>query len=224
MLGMHEGHRKRLKDRFIAEGLQNFEEHQVLELILFYTIPRRDTNEIAHRLIKKFGALSNVIEADVKDLMTIEGIGENAAVFLSMISATSGYYLKNKQGDKPVIDSSSKAGEYVLSLFIGQKYEVFYVVCLDSQNRVSWADILFEGTLNETSIYPRNLIEVALRHKANSIIIAHNHPGGSLKPSSADIQATKSIKVALETIHIKLLDHIIVGDDQYSSFAESGLL
>ena len=187
MLGMHEGHRKRLKDRFIAEGLQNFEEHQVLELILFYTIPRRDTNEIAHRLIKKFGALSNVIEADVKDLMTIEGIGENAAVFLSMISATSGYYLKNKQGDKPVIDSSSKAGEYVLSLFIGQKYEVFYVVCLDSQNRVSWADILFEGTLNETSIYPRNLIEVALRHKANSIIIAHNHPGGSLKPSSEEL-------------------------------------
>lgn len=221
---MHEGHRKRLKDRFICEGLQSFEPHQVLELMLFYTIPRRDTNEIAHRLINKFGSLADVFEADVKDLATIDGLGENSAVFLSMISSTCAYYLKSKHGEKPIIDSSTKAGEYALSLFIGQKYEVFYVVCLDSQNRVSWSDIIFEGTLNETSIYPRNLIEIALRHKANSIIIAHNHPGGSLKPSSADLNATKSIKAALDTVSIKLLDHIIIGDHKYMSFAESGIL
>lgn len=221
---MHDGHRKRLKERFITEGLKNFEPHQVLELLLFYSIPRKDTNEIAHNLINKFGSAADVFDADAKDLETVDGISENSAIFLSLISAVSGYYLKSKHGEKPVIDSSIKAGEYVLSLFVGQKYEIFYVICLDSQNRVTWADVLFEGTLNETSIYPRNLVEVALRHKANSIIIAHNHPGGSLKPSSADLNATKSIKNALETISIKLLDHIIVGDHKYMSFAESGIL
>jgi DNA repair protein RadC len=220
----HDGHRKRLKERFIREGLKNFEPHQVLELILFFTIPRRDTNEIAHNLIKKFGSVADVFEADVKDLITVDGIAENSAVFLSLISAVSGYYLKSKHGEKTVIDSSSKAGDYVLSLFVGKKYEVFYLICLDSQNRVTWADILSEGTLNETSIYPRNLVEIALRHNANSIIIAHNHPGGSLKPSSSDINATKNIKNALDTINIKLIDHIIVGDHKYMSFAESGLI
>lgn len=221
---MHEGHRKRLKDRFIAEGLKNFEPHQVLELLLFYVIPRRDTNEIAHHLLKKFKTFADILEADVPDLMRVEGIGENAAIFLSLISASSAYYLQSKHGEKPILDSSSKAGEFVKSLFVGQKYEVFYAVCLDNQNRVTWADVLFEGTLNETVIYPRIIVEIALRHRANSLIIAHNHPGGSLKPSQADIQATQSIKNALETIQIKLLDHIIVGDNAYMSFAEKGYL
>jgi DNA repair protein RadC len=109
-------------------------------------------------------------------------------------------------------------------LFTAERYEVFYLICLDSQNRVTWADKIFEGTLNETPIYVRNLVETSLRHNACSVILAHNHPGGSLKPSNADISATRSIKAALDTITIKLVDHIIVGDDKYMSFAEKGLL
>lgn len=221
---MHTGHRKRLKNRFLEEGLDSFEPHQVLELLLFFSIPRRDTNEIAHKLLKKFGSLSGVFEADIKELVKVEGIGENSAFLISMIPHLSRRYLNDKWRDKPELNSSSKAGEYAISLFAGRTYEVFYVICLDAQNRVNYAALVHEGTINEAPIYPRIIVETALRHKANSVILAHNHPGGSLNPSRGDIEATKVIKNALESISIKVVDHIIVCGERYVSFAERGLL
>lgn len=221
---MHTGHRKRLKNRFLEEGLDSFEPHQVLELLLFFSIPRRDTNEIAHKLLKKFGSLSGVFEADIKELVKVEGIGENSAFLISMIPQLSRRYLNDKWRDKPELNSSSKAGEYAISLFAGRTYEVFYVICLDAQNRVNHAALVHEGTINEAPIYPRIIVETALRHKANSVILAHNHPGGSLNPSRGDIEATKVIKNALESISIKVVDHIIVCGERYVSFAERGLL
>ena len=221
---MHTGHRKRLKNRFLEEGLDSFELHQVLELLLFFSIPRRDTNEIAHKLLKKFGSLSGVFEADIKELVKVEGIGENSAFLISMIPQLSRRYLNDKWRDKPELNSSSKAGEYAISLFAGRTYEVFYVICLDAQNRVNYAALVHEGTINEAPIYPRIIVETALRHKANSVILAHNHPGGSLNPSRGDIEATKVIKNALESISIKVVDHIIVCGERYVSFAERGLL
>ncbi|NLI57869.1 MAG: DNA repair protein RadC [Clostridium sp.] len=221
---MHTGHRKRLKNRFLEEGLDSFEPHQVLELLLFFSIPRRDTNEIAHKLLKKFGSLSGVFEADIKELVKVEGIGENSAFLISMIPQLSRRYLNDKWRDKPELNSSSKAGEYAISLFAGRTYEVFYVICLDAQNRVNYAALVHEGTINEAPIYPRIIVETALRHKANSVILAHNHPGGSLNPSRGDIEATKVIKNALESISIKVVDHIIVCGERYVSFAERGLL
>jgi DNA repair protein RadC len=221
---LHTGHRKRLKNRFLEEGLDSFEPHQVLELLLFFSIPRRDTNEIAHKLLKKFGSLSGVFEADIKELVKVEGIGENSAFLISMIPQLSRRYLNDKWRDKPELNSSSKAGEYAISLFAGRTYEVFYVICLDAQNRVNYAALVHEGTINEAPIYPRIIVETALRHKANSVILAHNHPGGSLNPSRGDIEATKVIKNALESISIKVVDHIIVCGERYVSFAERGLL
>ena len=221
---MHTGHRKRLKNRFLEEGLDSFEPHQVLELLLFFSIPRRDTNEIAHKLLKKFGSLSGVFEADIKELVKVEGIGENSAFLISMIPQLSRRYLNDKWRDKPELNSSSKAGEYAISLFAGRTYEVFYVICLDAQNRVNHAALVHEGTINEAPIYPRIIVETILRHKANSVILAHNHPGGSLNPSRGDIEATKVIKNALESISVKVVDHIIVCGERYVSFAERGLL
>ncbi|AUG57775.1 RadC family protein [Acetivibrio saccincola] len=221
---MHTGHRKRLKKRFLEEGLDSFEPHQVLELLLFFSIPRRDTNEIAHRLLKRFGSLSGVFEADIKDLMEVNGIGENSAFLISMIPQLSRRYLNDRWRDKPQLNSSSKAGNYAVSLFAGRTYEVFYVICLDAQNRVNYAALVHEGTINEAPIYPRIIVETALRHKANSVILAHNHPGGSLNPSRGDVEATKVIKNALESISIKVVDHIIVCGEKYVSFAERGLL
>jgi DNA repair protein RadC len=189
---LHTGHRKRLKNRFLEEGLDSFEPHQVLELLLFFSIPRRDTNEIAHKLLKKFGSLSGVFEADIKELVKVEGIGENSAFLISMIPQLSRRYLNDKWRDKPELNSSSKAGEYAISLFAGRTYEVFYVICLDAQNRVNYAALVHEGTINEAPIYPRIIVETALRHKANSVILAHNHPGGSLNPSRGDIEATEN--------------------------------
>lgn len=221
---MHEGHRKRLKMRFLKEGLDSFEPHQVLELLLFYSIPRRDTNELAHKLLERFGSLSAVFDADIKDIVKVPGIGENSAFLLTLIPQLARRYNNDKWGPKPELNSSTKAGKYAVSLFGGRTYEAFFIICLDAQNRVNYSELVHEGTINEAAVYPRLLVEAAIRHKANSVILAHNHPGGTLNPSRADIEATRTICTALESISIKVLDHIIVCGDEYYSFAENGRL
>lgn len=221
---MHEGHRERVKQRFIEEGLDSFEDHQVLELLLFYAIPRKDTNELAHVLIEKYGSLSAVFESDPLDLATTTGISKNSAVLLTLIPSISRYYLKDKWNKNEIVDSSSKAGKYLLDLFAGQNYEMFYLICLDTRNKIIQTSLVHEGTINEVHIYPRIIVETALRHKANSVVLAHNHPSGSIVISKADEEATKKIKLALNAISIQVMDHIIVAGDQYVSFAEEGLL
>lgn len=221
---MHAGHRNRVRNRFISEGLDTFEDHQVLELLLYYCIPRRDTNELAHRMIKEFGSLAGLFEAEPKDIEKRCGVSENTAILISMIPSLARRYFKVKWGDKPQLSSSTKAGEYTTSLFAGRTYEAFYVICLDAQNRVNHADLVQEGTLTEAPVYPRLVVETVLRHRACNIILAHNHPGGSLQPSKADIEITDRIEKALEAISVRVVDHIIVAGDKYFSFKENGLL
>lgn len=221
---LHEGHRKRIKTRYLEEGIDAFEDYQVLELLLFYCIPMKDTNELAHEMINEYGSLAGVFEANPKDISKRCGISENAAILVSLIPSLSRKYLKGKWGDKPVLSSTIKAGEYAIALFAGRTYEAFYVICLDSQNRVNYACLLHEGSLNEVPVYPRLVVELVLRHQANSVILAHNHPGGSLNPSSDDIELTKKIKAALEPISVMVVDHIIAAGDRYMSFKERELL
>ena len=220
----HSGRRQRVRDRFCKEGLESFEEHEVLELLLYYSIPMRDTNVLAHRLLKEYGSLANLMETNPKELVTRCKISETTATLISMIPPLARSYLKSRHSEKTIIDSSTKAGEYVKNLFVGYSYEVFQVVLLNSKNQVNHACVIHEGTINEAAVYPRIIIETALRHKAVSVIIAHNHPGDSLTPSSADISVTKKIRTALESISIRLMDHIIVAGNSYISFAEKDLL
>lgn len=221
---LHEGHREKMKRRFIEEGLDSFEDHQVLELLLFYTIPRKDTNELAHRIIGKFGTLDCLFDASPEEIVKKGGVSINTAVFLSMIPQLSKRYMMLKQGKRPFLDSSAKAGQFVKSLFIGKNYEAFYVCCLNSQNQLNYAALVHEGTINEAPVYPRLIVETALRYQASSVILAHNHPGGSLRPSSADIEVTRKICDALNTISVSVVDHMIAAGDSYFSFAENGLL
>jgi DNA repair protein RadC len=220
---MHEGHRSRLKNRFQEEGLDGFEDHQILELLLFYAIPRRDTNELAHSLLNIYGSLSGVLEADPKDLAKTPGLGENSAILLALIPSLARTYLKDRWGTRPTLDSTTKAGEYVLALCAGRTYEVFYVICLDAQHNVIYPALVHEGTIDQAPVYPRLIVETALRHKAHSVILAHNHPGGSPTPSPQDIEVTKRIQLALEQISISVLDHIIAAGEQYVSCGEKGL-
>lgn len=221
---MHEGHRRRLKNRFLKEGLDSFEDHQILELLLFYAIPRRDTNELAHSLIKKYGSLSGVFEADPKELSTTPGLGDNSAVLLSLIPSLARIYFKDRWGARPNLNSTAKAGEYILTLFAGRPYEVFYAICLDAQHNVIYPALVHEGTIDQAQVYPRLIVETALRHKAHSVILAHNHPGGSPIPSPQDIEVTKRIRIALEPISISVLDHIIAAGEEYVSCMEKGLI
>ncbi len=221
---LHEGHREKMRQRFIEEGLSAFEDHQVLEMLLFYTVPRRDTNELAHRLIEKFGTLENLFDASPEIIVNEGKVSQNTAVLLSLIPQLSRRYLLKKQGKKPILDSSLNAGKFITSLFIGKNYEAFYVCCLNSQNQLNYAALVHEGTINEAPVYPRIIVETALRYQASSVILAHNHPGGSLKPSTADIDVTRKICDALKTISITVVDHMIAAGDKYFSFAENGLL
>lgn len=220
----HQGHRQRLKARVLSEGIDNFEDHQILELLLFYAIPMKDTNALAHRLIGHYGSLAGVFDANPRDLSALVGVTENTALLLCLIPALARRYQQGKLAPKAVLGSTTAAGEYAQTLFTGRLNEAFYVICLDSQNKVNQATLLHEGTINEAPVYPRLIVETALRHQAASIILAHNHPGGSQRPSQADIDVTRRIRQATEAIAIPVVDHIIVAGDGYYSFAENRVL
>jgi len=222
---LHKGHRERLRLRFLKEGLDSFEDHQALELLLFQAIPRFDTNPIAHRLIQRFGSFSAVLEADPKDLASVEGVGENAAVFLSMIPQITRRYFHDrvKHSRKP-LNNSESAAEYLVPLMAGRSEEVFYVICLDSQLRVLYPALISEGTVKDALVHPRHVAEAAVRHKAASVILAHNHPAGSVKPSTHDHKLTRNLVQALGGINVHVVDHIIVAGEQIYSFSREGTL
>jgi len=220
----HKGHRLRLKNLYATEGLDAFNDYQVLELLLYYAIPYKDTNEIAHELLGKFGSLAGVFNADHIELSGIDGIGPHAAMLLNMIPALSRKYIGDRWKDRKQIINSTNAGQYAISLFIGMEHEAFYMICLDSQGHVIMPVEISEGVVNEAMVYPRKVIEKALRHNAVMVILAHNHPGGSTEPSGADIEMTNKLIKALGVISVKVMDHIIVAGEKYSSLAERGVI
>lgn len=222
---VHKGHRARLKTRFLKEGLDSFDDHQVLELLLFQAIPRIDTNPLAHLLIKRFGSLSAVLEADPTDLESVPGVGRSAALFLSMVpQVTRRYFLDRVKHAKKPLTTSEAAAEYLVPLMAGRSEEVFYVLCLDSQLRVSYPALISEGTVKDAIVHPRKVVNEALRHKASAVILAHNHPAGGLKPSAHDLRLTGRLVQALGHIDINVVDHIIVAGDKIYSFARDGTL
>jgi DNA repair protein RadC len=222
---LHKGHRERLKNRFLNEGLDAFEDHQVLELLLFQAIPRVDTNPIAHTLIKRFGSLSAVLEADPHDLESVEGVGRSAAIFLSMIPQMTRRYFSDRvmHARRPLINAEA-AAEYLIPLMAGRAEEVFYVICLDSQLRALYPALISEGTVKDAVVHPRHVVEAAIRHKAAAVMLAHNHPGGSTKPSTHDLKLTERLVSSLKGIDINVVDHIIVAGDRIYSFAKEGVM
>lgn len=218
---MHDGHRNRLKKRFMQEGLDQFEPHNAFELLLFYSIPRRDTNEIAHVLLKTFGTLSGVFDASLEDLQKVPGIGENSAVLIKLIPALHKLYMEDKMAKGVFLNSTKASGEYLVPKFMGEKNEVVIVVSLDNQGKVKNCSKIAEGSTNMAPINNRKIVEIALRHNATSVILAHNHPGGLANPSKSDIETTKQIVSVLESVQICLRDHIIVAGSEWFSLADS---
>ncbi len=219
------GHRQRLRQRARRDSLDGFDDHQVLELVLFYAIPRADTNRIAHRLIQRFGSLSAVLEADYADLMQIKGIGEQAAVLIHLLpQLTRRYFVDRITRDKPTLNTPDKVDEYIKPLMAGRPEEVFYLLCLDSQCRVVHPALISRGTVKDAYVHPRKVAEAALRHNAASVILAHNHPGGGAHPSAQDHRLTHQLVQALGALDIPVLDHLIVADDLSYSFAAHGEL
>ena len=220
-MGIHDGHRQRVYDRLRKEGLDSFSPHNVLELLLFFSIPRADTNEIAHRLIDRFGSVAAVLDAPESELVKVNGVGEYSATLIKLIPQLARYYMTDKTEDV-VISSSRQAGEYLLPRYVGRSVETVMIVCLDNKGKVISTTIVHEGSVNVSEVNVQAIAGVALQNKASAIIIAHNHPDGVALPSNDDIITTKSICHAMSSINIRVVDHIIVADNDYVSLADSG--
>lgn len=221
-MSIHNGHRQRLKERFLREGLSHFEEHQVLELLLFYCIPRVDTNPLAHALLEQFGSLSQVLEAPVEELVKVPGIGENAATFLTLTTAVGRYYLVNRSMQNVILPTIERCGEYLVPFFYGRRNETVFLLCLDAKCKVLCCKEMGEGSVNSAGVPVRRIVEVALGANATSVILAHNHPSGLALPSGEDVQTTRRVAAALDAVEICLVDHIVVADGDFVSLAQSG--
>lgn len=224
MQNVHGGHRERMKSAFRSNGLSVNEPHKVLELILTYSIPRRDVNELAHALIDEFGGFDKVLEADYERLLAVDGVGENTATHLKLILESYRYYEMQKHGKAFFVTSTSAAIDYARSLFVGETKELSYLLCLDTNMKLIKCAKISEGSVNATAVSVRRIVEIATATKAVAVILTHNHPGGIATPSKEDIATTKKILQALQTVDITLSDHVVVGEAFELSMAESGVI
>lgn len=223
-VSIHDGHREKMRQRFLKGGLEAFADHEALELLLYYAIPRRDTNPIAHALMERYGSLPAVLSAPVEDLKKVEGVGESAAVLLKLVPQV---YRKARMADaaqENVLNSAEKAGAYLLERFAGEKNEVVYQLCLDRKGKLIACKRVGEGGVTNAELNIRRVMENAILTSASAVILSHNHPSGIALPSKDDYATTQRVKDALDTIGVALADHIIVADGDFVSMADSGYL
>ena len=221
-MSTHEGHRKRLKKRFIKEGLDGFEQHNLLELLLFYAIPQKDTNPLAHELMDRFGSLAGVMDAQMCRLIEVPGVGENTALLLKLIPQLCRAYLVSKQDGEVCICNAEQAGRYLQPHFFGSCNEKVFLVCLDAKCKILNLVTLVEGGINSAQIDIRQVVEHALYAKATSVILAHNHTSGIALPSEEDEKTTRAVQNALKAVGITLSDHIIFADGDFVSMEQNG--
>lgn len=217
------GHRQRIKEKYEKSGIDGWLDYEVLELALSYAIPRKDTKPIAKELISRFKTINGVLDSDIKELRTINGISNHIALFLNLLKDIAILYLEKGLHNKDLLSSPQVVYDYLKASLKGAVDEEFKTLFLDSRNQLIAVETLKTGTVNRSVVYPRKIVERALYNHAAGVVIAHNHPAGTLQPSQEDITITNAIKTALETIDIVLLDHIIIGGNGYFSFKAKGL-
>lgn len=213
---IHQGHRTRLKARFLREDIDNFDEHTMIELLLYFGIPYKDTNEIAHRLLEHYGSLSNVFDARFEQLLEIDGIGENAATLIKLIPSLSRVYLSQKEDLSGALDNIDKLGKMLVSRYRGVAVETVYLILLDNAYRLLAVERVYEGSVNSAQISTRSLVERAIRHNAAMVVLAHNHPSGLAIPSSEDIHTTSLLSGVFDGIGAPMLEHVLVAGESYT--------
>lgn len=223
-MAVHDGHRQRKKEQFRMHGLDAFADHEVLELLLYYAIPRRDTNPVAHRLMERFGSLDGVFSATVEELEEVEGMGKNAATLLALWMPLYRRVRTKPKAKETVLNSTEQAGQYFMDLFFGMRREELYEACLDAKGKLLACCRIAEGGVDAVNISTRRLVENALKCGASAVILAHNHPSGIALPSPDDNTTTLALWDALRAVGIPLIDHIIVADEDYVSLHDNGLL
>lgn len=218
------GHRRRLKLKYTASGMGAFLDYEIVELVLTYAIARRDVKPIAKKLLSRFGSIKGIMDADPAELKTIEGISDHTAILFQLFKTVSALYLEEKAKEKQQISCTSELINFCRTTLGGKKEEEFCVIYLDVQNQIIAFETLQKGTVNQATVYPRQVLENALKKKASAIILVHNHPSGHVRPSEADIRITKTIRETARMLDISVHDHLIIGDDRFFSFREEGMM
>ena len=218
----HLNHRQRMYQRYQKSGLDSFAPHEALELMLYYTIPRKDVNPLAHDLIDSFDSFSNVLDAHPDDLIKVSGVSARCAVYLNMFPKIMRLYNTEKAQSTTPLDSAKKVVEFLSDLFYGWNKEVFYLLCLDSKCRLTQYVQISVGETGGLHVHPKKVVESAIRYNSAQVIFAHNHPSGMVTPSEEDILFTRRLAVVMSTIDIPVIDHVIVNETSSYSFARKG--
>ena len=215
------GHRQRIKMKYEKSGLNGWLDYEILELVLSYAIPRKDTKSIARELLSHFKNINGILDADNRDLQSVKGISKHTALFLKLLKDISVFYMEKRMFERDLLSSPQVVYDYLKASLKGLMDEGFKMLFLDSRNQLIAMETLKNGTVNQTIVFPRKIVELALYHHAVGVLIAHNHPSGSLEPSQEDQEVTKDIRESLKTVDIALLDHIIIGGNRFFSFKEN---
>ena len=223
-MNVHEGHRERLRSRFLRDGLDGFDDHNVLELLLFYAQPRKDTNELAHRLIKTFGSLDGVFEASAEMLKKVEGMGDVSAALIRLVPEISRRCSIARDGACRVLPDSDAAGRYLLPRFLNCEEEVMYLVCLDAKLAILDCREINRGDTVSVGVNIRRIVQIALEKNATYVMLAHNHTSGLALPSPEDVAATLRVRQVLAQVGVTLSDHIVVAAGDFVSMADSGYI
>lgn len=213
-----------MKQRYLEQGIDSMEDHEVLEMLLYFALPYRDTNELAHRLLNDFGSLANVLEADVYALQQVKGIGVNASFLLNFIPQLAGRYYRDRWREMPSLFEGDDLMEYIRTLFVGRSEETLFMICMNAKGQVKNVVKLGEGTVDEVVFYTAKVVETALQNKCSYVILAHNHPGGTPSISRDDVDMTKKCNNALHAVGVKLVDHVIVCGSKSISMNTKSLL
>ena len=220
----HEGHRKRLRERYKKNGLAGFHDYEFIELLLTYAIPQRDVKPLAKELLSHFGGIRGIFDASLEELTTIKGLGERTAILFKLLKEGSTLYLKARVKGKEILSSPQQALDFCHYMLSGEKNEKFMVLYLTTKNELIDTEILEEGTINQTAVYPRKVVEGALKHNASALIFVHNHPSGDPTPSRTDKKLTEALVDAAHAIDVTVHDHIIIGKNSHFSGREDGWL
>lgn len=218
----HSGHRKRLRQRFGQHGFRGFHDYEIIELLLSYAILRKDVKPIAKAMLAHFGSLPDIFDASVQELQCIPGVGCESAMFFQLIRQTTQHYLNSDLKKKPVFNEVDKIKQYLRLFLQGKKTEAFGVIFMDSQHCYLTAPILFQGTLDYTPVFPRQIIKKALEFDAKAMVLFHNHPGGNPQASQSDIQLTQRLQTLGKLMEINVLDHFLIAANKVLSFREEG--
>jgi len=219
-----DGHRQRLRERFLAAGLAGFHDYEVIELLLTIATPRKDCKDAAKAALKRFRTFQGVLEASPRELCEVKGIGPKNLFGIKLIKAVAERYLEKRLIQKDALNSSKDLFDYLCHSIRDKGRECFEVIYLDAKNRVITSETLFEGTLTASSVYPREVVRSALNHQAAALIFAHNHPSGDPSPSEEDVSVTRQLVYACRVMGITVHEHLVMGDNRYFSFADQGYI